>query len=93
MARCEQCGAELGGRSDARYCGGACRQAAYRDRRRNAVTTETVPDGPAGGGVTFTRPVTDTVTDRPAKRPVLLRVVLTYRQGGGFEARKGAGDV
>jgi len=92
MARCEQCGAELGGRSDARYCGGTCRQAAYRDRKRNAVTTETGPEGPAGGGVTFTRPaVTDDVTARP--RPVLLRVVLTYRRGDGFTATKGASDV
>jgi hypothetical protein len=39
--RCEVCGSEFKGRSGAKYCSGACRQKAYRERRkRNGVTHE-----------------------------------------------------
>lgn len=31
---CHECGVDLEGRSDSRYCSSACRQKAYRDRRR-----------------------------------------------------------
>lgn len=34
IPQCWGCGEELAGRSDARYCSGACRQKAYRDRKR-----------------------------------------------------------
>jgi hypothetical protein len=38
MPVCRFCGDRFSGRSDARYCSDACRQAAYRKRKRNAVT-------------------------------------------------------
>ncbi len=37
-AHCERCGATAPRR--ARYCSNACRQAAYRERGRNAVTDQ-----------------------------------------------------
>jgi hypothetical protein len=38
MPVCRFCGDRFLGRSDACYCSDACRQAAYRKRKRNAVT-------------------------------------------------------
>ena len=36
LPTCQGCGAEMDGRSDQRYCASACRQRAYRQRRRGA---------------------------------------------------------
>ena len=41
--RCCVCGSAFYGRVDARYCCGACRQAAYRLRTRRRAADKTVP--------------------------------------------------
>ena len=40
---CEQCGAELVGRGDARYCSDACKQAAHRARAKASAETGQCP--------------------------------------------------
>jgi hypothetical protein len=52
--RCAQCGTAFYGRADARYCGGACRQKAYR-RRMTRRAPETVHAIDLGNTVTRAR--------------------------------------
>jgi hypothetical protein len=42
--RCLACGRDFVGRVGAKYCSSACRQKAYRSRKRNAVTDDTARD-------------------------------------------------
>ena len=62
MTVCAQCGGPVGGRPDASYCSDACRQAAYRDRRRpKAVTPHVTDTGPVSEPTAVTPPGTATV--------------------------------
>lgn len=42
--QCLECGTGFYGRIDARFCGGACRQRAYRSRALRSAAARTVPE-------------------------------------------------
>jgi hypothetical protein len=86
MPVCRWCGDRFAGRSDARYCSGACRQAAYRKRKRDGVTDDaarSVVVARSGGVLS----VTGGALPLQAKAVVVggpVKIVLSYRHGKGW---------
>lgn len=86
MPVCRFCGDRFSGRSDALYCSDACRQSAYRKRKRDGVTdggASPVAVAGSDGVVSVTRGAL------PLKQKVSLpcepvRVTVTYESGRGW---------
>jgi hypothetical protein len=86
MPVCRWCGDRFSGRVDARYCSDACRQAAYRKRKRDGVTD--------GGARSVSERVSHDVTSvtggalpLKAKRVVVgdpVRVIVTFESERGW---------
>jgi hypothetical protein len=93
---CAQCGKPLDGRPDARYCSPACRQQAYRDRRRGVtqppVTAPVTPPvtAPVTAPISVTPPVTaidwDSLPPKAKEREAVMRRVIRKELEKEFRA-------
>ncbi len=88
MPECLTCGRSFEARSDARYCSDACRQQAYRDRRRgncNAVTDAQAPS-PKGRRVGGLSDVTRAWL-RAHKGQRIAALKVRFRKGEGMSVK------